>query len=129
MIPERVIYLIHFNSPICPGHPCQHYIGSAADLQARLNAHYQGNGARLTQVASQREIEWSVVRVWAGSRVDERWLKNQRQAPNFCPICSDKPRQPQRLLELSPAQVMRLMPGHNYYYRRNGTNENALHGL
>ena len=47
-----VVYLLHFHDPIAPGrHTTQHYIGWAADLGPRINAHRHGTGARLTQVA------------------------------------------------------------------------------
>ena len=36
-------YLIHFERPICEGHPCQHYIGVAKDIDERVSKHHQGN--------------------------------------------------------------------------------------
>lgn len=59
-----MVYLIHFDRPIHPDHPARHYLGSAADLSARLAAHAAG---------SRRAIE--------------RQLKAHKNAPLYCPIC------------------------------------------
>lgn len=84
-----MVYLIHFDRPINPGHPARHYLGSAADLSARLAAHAAGSrrAARLTQVAKKRGITWQVVRLWCGGRAIERQLKAHKNAPLYCPIC------------------------------------------
>ena len=85
------IYLLHFDQPIAPGrHSCQHYIGSADDLDARLRKHQHSPDARLLQVAKQRGISFDVVRTWQGDRQLERKLKNQKQAPMLCPICRNE---------------------------------------
>ena len=80
-------YLLHFSSPISPNHTTQHYIGSAADLDARIEEHRTGHGARLTQVAQERGIGFTVARTWEGGRDFERSLKNRKNAPKLCPIC------------------------------------------
>jgi hypothetical protein len=90
---EKWVYLLHFAKPIAPGrHTCQHYLGSAIDVDARLNEHLAGNGARLCQVANEREIDYQVVRVWqtepGQARQLERKLKNRKNAPALCPVCS-----------------------------------------
>jgi predicted GIY-YIG superfamily endonuclease len=87
------VYLLHFTQPIAPGrHTCQHYMGSAEDLQARLSQHREGTGARLCKVAIERGITWELARVWeapAGEgRKLERKLKNRKSGPRLCPICS-----------------------------------------
>lgn len=83
------VYLLHFLSPIAPGrHTTQHYIGTAEDLAARIQAHSLGHGARLVQVALERGIKFQVVRVWHGGRPFERRLKNGKNAPVLCPICN-----------------------------------------
>lgn len=82
------VYLLHFEKPIAPGrHTCQHYIGYAADLAARIQAHETGHGARITQVARERGIRFQVARLWHGDRGLERRLKDRKQAPQLCPIC------------------------------------------
>ncbi len=82
------IYLLHFTAPVSPDHATQHYIGSAEDLAARIQAHRLGHGARLVQVAIERGIRFQVVRVWQGNRALERKLKNRKAAPRLCPICN-----------------------------------------
>jgi hypothetical protein len=89
---EKWVYLLHFAKPIAPGrHTCQHYLGSAIDVDARLHEHLTGNGARLCQVAIERGIDFEVVRVWqtepGQARQLERKLKNRKESPALCPIC------------------------------------------
>ncbi len=82
------VYLIHFSEPISPRHTTRHYIGYAVDVQKRLEAHQSGTGSRLCQIANQRGIAYSVVRVWPdGDRRFERHLKNKKNAKRLCPIC------------------------------------------
>lgn len=84
---SAVVYLLHFERPISLAHTCQHYLGWALDLDMRLAAHRAGRGARLTQVAVERGIAFSVVRTWPGDRVLERRLKNRKESPRLCPLC------------------------------------------
>ena len=82
------VYLIHFDKPISTQHTTQHYIGYAADVEKRLEAHQNGTGARLTAVANERGITYQVVRIWSdGDRTLERRLKNQKNARRYCPVC------------------------------------------
>jgi hypothetical protein len=86
--PRGTTYLLHFERPISPGHPCQHYVGWASDLGARLAEHAAGRGARLTQVAIERGIGWRLVRTWAGeTRTDERRHKTGSHGKRLCPEC------------------------------------------
>lgn len=89
-IERGVVYLLHFDSPISPNHTAQHYIGWTSYLPARAMAHMQGRGARLTQVARQRGISFVIARTWSGDRHFERKLKNRKEGPTLCPICSPK---------------------------------------
>jgi len=83
------VYLLHFERPISPDHPAQHYLGSAENLSGRLALHAAGSrrAARLTQVAKKRGIGWRCVRLWQGGRQIERRLKAHKNGRRFCPIC------------------------------------------
>jgi len=83
------VYLLHFDRPISDKHTTQHYIGYASDIVKRLNCHKSGNGARLTEIAKIRNIGFALVRLWHGDRNFERKLKNRKNAPKLCPICSN----------------------------------------
>lgn len=86
------VYLIHFWKPIAPGkHTAQHYVGSTDNLPRRIEAHRNGRGARLCEVAKERGIGFSVVRTWDGGRDVERRIKNWHNAPKLCPICAGVP--------------------------------------
>jgi len=78
------IYLIHFDTPL---HHARHYLGWTTDLEQRLEAHRQGNGARLMEVVAEAGITWRLARTWKGGRELERQLKRQHNSPRFCPIC------------------------------------------
>lgn len=80
-------YLLHFRQPISPAHTAQHYLGWAEDIERRIAEHRAGRGARLTQVAKERGIDFVVVRTWEGDRSLERKLKSRKEAPRLCPIC------------------------------------------
>jgi predicted GIY-YIG superfamily endonuclease len=85
------VYLIHFDRPIGdldnPHGQARHYLGYTDDLETRLEAHRQGNGARLMEVITERGIGWAVTRTWCGDRGLERRLKNRHNSPKLCPIC------------------------------------------
>lgn len=83
-----MVYLYHFDKPISPNHTTQHYLGSTDDLEIRDADHRAGRGARLTQVANERDIDYTVVRTWEGDRKLERQLKNLKNAPKLCPVCN-----------------------------------------
>ena len=79
------VYLLHFWKPIAPGkHTCQHYCGSTDNLDRRIEEHRAGRGARFTEVAKERGIEFSVARVWdsAGETLSAE-LKRARRGRDF----------------------------------------------
>lgn len=85
------VYLLHFSRPICPGHPCRHYLGyTSRTLSQRLAEHRSGRGARLVEVATERGIDFVVARTWKGNRHLERTLKNRKNAPKLCPLCDSR---------------------------------------
>lgn len=82
------VYLLHFERPISPDHTCQHYIGYANNLEARIAHHRKGTSkARLLEVAKERGISFVVARTWEGGKELERELKNRKKAGELCPIC------------------------------------------
>lgn len=88
MSKKDTVYLIHLNRPLSPDSPSRHYIGYSDDLDRRLDKHITGNGSRFMEVAKERRISWRVARTWDGGRTLERKLKNRKEAPALCPICS-----------------------------------------
>jgi predicted GIY-YIG superfamily endonuclease len=82
------VYLLHFSGPISSRHTAQHYLGYTDDLAQRLEAHRQGAGARLVQVAVERGLTFVLVRTWHGDRHLERKLKARKNAPRLCPVCN-----------------------------------------
>jgi predicted GIY-YIG superfamily endonuclease len=84
---KGIIYLLHFSGAY---KHARHYIGFTTDLQARLDAHNKGAGARLLEVITGAGIGFELARTWQGTRKTERALKNQKNAPRFCPVCRGK---------------------------------------
>ena len=81
------VYLIHFRKPY---KHARHYLGYSANLDKRITDHLCGMGARLLEVITDAGIEWKLARTWPGDRELERRLKNRKEAPALCPICSGK---------------------------------------
>ncbi|TLN00391.1 endonuclease [bacterium] len=81
-----MVYLLHFDKPF---HHANHYIGFTDEkLEQRLERHKSGDGARILRAITKAGIEFEVARTWEdGDRNFERWLKNQKKASRFCPIC------------------------------------------
>ena len=87
-----VIYLLH----LVPAYRhARHYLGFAEGsrfLTRRLREHATGRGANLTRVALAAGCRFALVRLWPGSRDDERRLKQQRAVPRLlCPVCPGRP--------------------------------------
>ena len=82
-----MVYLIHFSKAY---KHARHYLGSAEDVNERLDLHRKGQGARLTQIAADAGITFEIVRTWNGSRKEERKLKNRHNAPKLCPVCNPR---------------------------------------
>lgn len=80
-----MVYLIHFNEAF---KHARHYIGFTDDLDARLEDHRNGHGARLMAVIRAAGVTWRCVRTWPGDRKLERKLKNRKDAPRLCPVCA-----------------------------------------
>jgi predicted GIY-YIG superfamily endonuclease len=77
-------YLLHFERPY--GH-ARHYLGWTSDLDARLEAHTNGNGSRLMEVVTNAGIGYELARTWENvDRFHERRLKSGGHARR-CPLC------------------------------------------
>lgn len=83
------VYLLHFDRPY---KHARHYTGWAADLDARLDQHRHGHGARLLAVLKDAGIGWQLARTWPGDRRRERQIKNMGGASRSCPFCGVTPR-------------------------------------
>lgn len=97
--PVGVVYLLHFAQPF---KHAQHYVGfceKLAGVDSRLEYHANGRGSRLMAAVSQAGIDWSIVRLWKGTRSDERAL-HKAQSRAYCPVCSNRPRTRRNLEEI-----------------------------
>jgi hypothetical protein len=110
------VYLLHFDVPYWHA---KHYSGfTAAPNGARWESHLIGTGARLLRVLAALGIGWHPVRVWRGTRDDERRLKNLGGATRVCPVCTPRPWPCRWMHELeradydpsAPAQTSGLLP-------------------
>ena len=84
---QGTVYLLHFDTPLAHA---QHYVGYAEDMEARIERHRKGNGARLVAVFAEKGIGFTVARTWSGDRTEERRIKNMKMAPRLCPICREQ---------------------------------------
>jgi len=87
-----MVYLIHFEQPL---HHAQHYIGCVeggrTELLRRLSRHRRGVGAKLMRAVTKAGIDWMCVETWPNlGRGFERWLKNQKNAKRYCPMCREE---------------------------------------
>lgn len=93
-------YLIHFKSKLGnlsnPHGTAQHYLGSAIDLEARLQLHRNGNGSKIMAAVNQAGIEWEISRVWecespiAARLLEHKLKRTHGHGPVLCPICNPK---------------------------------------
>lgn len=95
-----VIYLLHFDEKY---EHAQHYVGFCeqySGLDSRFEYHAKGNGSKLLAAVSAAGIDFKLVRLWEGTRNDERAIKNCRQAMRYCPVCQAKPYRRRGLKEM-----------------------------
>jgi predicted GIY-YIG superfamily endonuclease len=88
-----VVYLLHFYAKV--GGRASHYIGYTTDLNRRLREHRRfrktTNRCAFTRAANNQKIPWTVAVTWKANRSFERYLKQQKNAKRFCPLCHDLP--------------------------------------
>lgn len=78
-----MIYILELSEPLSPRHTSRFYIGYARDktqVYKRLQKHHEGRGARFTQVAVERNIQFWLVCLIDGTKKVERRLKNRHNA-------------------------------------------------
>jgi hypothetical protein len=96
-----VVYLLHFDEPIgTEGRgAAQHYIGSAADLDARLAEHASDRcDVAILRFCRAAGIGWKLARTWPGGRGEERRLKSMGGFRDSCPLCGIVPRATRRAI-------------------------------
>jgi len=102
-----VIYLLHFSDRIHPDRTTQHYVGYSTKLSDRISAHLENrSGVSLINAAHERDIPFTVSRVWKGDRRLERHLKSLKNAPKFCPHCSSRPWELYQPKSMQPAREL-----------------------
>jgi hypothetical protein len=101
------LYLLCFRERLgTDKHSIKHYLGFAWDLDARLEKHRAGQGARITQVLRERGIGWDVAAVWPGNRGVENELK-LHSATRICPRCTPGAQPPRIVQEVIKAEARR----------------------
>ncbi len=80
-------YLIHLHTKI---HHAGHYVGATHDIEERLKQHASGNGARLLEVAGERDITWELAKLWTTDDAFklEAILKRRHNGRKHCPLCN-----------------------------------------
>ena len=68
----------------------QHYIGFSNRPITRLDSHKHKPDVKFLIAAKDQGIRFCLARIWTGGRDKERQLKNQKNAPRFCPVCAGK---------------------------------------
>ena len=86
------VYIIHLAKPLA-GSKSRHYIGFSTQPDKRLWHHRNNTGSHFLREANRQGIPYALVVIFAGTKRDERDLKNLKNAPKYCPCCNpDKPR-------------------------------------
>jgi hypothetical protein len=100
-------YLLHFHQRLgTDRHSIQHYLGFTPDLEARLEKHRNGQGARITEVLKERGIGFDLAVAWPGNRQVENALK-LHSATRLCPVCTPNPPTPRIVQQVIAAEKQR----------------------
>lgn len=87
---EKCIYLIHFS--FFRAH-ARHYLGSSRGLMARLAAHANGRGSRITRALWEDGEDWQLAALYvprnpqADIRQIEANAKKRHSGGDYCPLC------------------------------------------
>ena len=102
-----LLYLLCFRERLgTDKHSIKHYLGFTWDLDARLEKHRAGQGARITEVLKERGIGLDVAAVWPGNRGIENQLK-LHSATRICPRCTPGAQPPQLVQAVIKAEAQR----------------------
>ena len=102
-----LLYLLCFRERLgTDKHSIKHYLGFTWDLDARLEKHRAGQGARITEVLKERGIRFDVAAVWPGNRGIENQLK-LHSATRICPRCTPGAQPPQLVQAVIKAEDQR----------------------
>ena len=85
------IYIIHLAKPLA-GSLSRHYVGFSKQVEKRLFHHRKGTGSNFLREANRQGIAYCLVVIFAGTKRDERRLKNTHNTAKYCPCCNGKPR-------------------------------------
>jgi len=93
---NSTVYILHFDRPYWYGKNgagCQHYVGYTKDLESRLDKHRAGNGSKLCRYATNKGIQFSLVRVehyasQSEARRREVQIKKRGGGGKLCPLCA-----------------------------------------
>ncbi len=86
------MYLLHFDKPY---HHAKHYLGIAKNgIERRVAEHLAGQGANLTRILKLNGIGFVVAKTWLDVPKKSEMKLKGRGLSEYCPICSDKPREP-----------------------------------
>lgn len=82
MAEDGILYILKFNPPF---HHAKYYVGWCypGGLYRRLQAHRTGQGAHITRAAVEAGRKLELIWDCPGTRDDERWIKNQKNTPDF----------------------------------------------
>lgn len=83
------VYIIHLHNPL---KHARHYIGFSTHLAKRLWHHRNNSGSHFLRVCNELGISYTLVVRFAGTRADERRLKNCKNTARYCPYCHPKAR-------------------------------------
>lgn len=85
------VYIIHLARPL-NGSKSRHYVGFSKHVEKRLYHHRNGSGSHFLREANRQGIPYVLVVIFAGTKRDERRLKNCKNTAKYCPCCNGSPR-------------------------------------
>lgn len=81
------VYIVHLARPLT-GSKSRHYVGFSTQVKKRLWHHRKGTGSNFLLEANRQGIPYALVVIQAGTKRDERRLKNCKNTARYCPCCN-----------------------------------------